>query len=49
MVPALKLGPFSKQWTQVDVLALIGWAQVANTSMFGPITTRAQLQGRNPY
>ena len=45
MVPLLKLGPFSNQWSQCTVLALNGWDQCINkrahcrmgpTSMKGP-------------
>ena len=30
MIPVLKLGPFSNQWAQIDVLSLNGWAQCIN-------------------
>ena len=30
MVPLLELGPFSNQWSQVDVLTLNGWDQYIN-------------------
>ena len=31
MIPVLKLGPFSNQWAQIDMLTLNGWAQCINS------------------
>ena len=50
MIPVLKLGPFSNQWAQIDVLSLNGWAQCINAwahCQMGPNTMQEPRRCRH--